>query len=345
MAHLAPVRPGLPGGHPVREPGRHRRRADHPAALHRRGLRPPRRRGRAAVGGGARGAGRRRACRTSSSTRRSMFSVFFTDPATVGGRVPATTRRPAPRTRRPSPRSSTRCSTAGVYLPPSAFEAWFLSAAHDDAALDRVVDALPRAARAAAAAGGGMAGSRVSTRTVVHLLRHGEVENPQQDPVRTAAGLPPLRARPRDGRSGPGTTSSIRPAVTTSPGRLLPDGARAADRRPAGGGAGPAVILDGRLIEAANVFEGQRVGVGDGVLRAPAAWRHLYNPFLPVVGRALPTARPAGARMRWPPPARRLRDGTVCWSAISCRSGSPGSRPRSARCGTIPAAASARWRR
>jgi glutamate-1-semialdehyde 2,1-aminomutase len=40
----------------------------------------------------------------------------------------------------------------GVYLPPSAFEAWFLSAAHDDAALERVVDALPHAARAAAAA-------------------------------------------------------------------------------------------------------------------------------------------------------------------------------------------------
>jgi glutamate-1-semialdehyde 2,1-aminomutase len=40
----------------------------------------------------------------------------------------------------------------GVYLPPSAFEAWFLSAAHDDTALDRVVAALPAAARAAAAA-------------------------------------------------------------------------------------------------------------------------------------------------------------------------------------------------
>ena len=41
----------------------------------------------------------------------------------------------------------------GVYLPPSAFEAWFLSAAHDDAALDRVVAALPAAAAAARAAG------------------------------------------------------------------------------------------------------------------------------------------------------------------------------------------------
>jgi glutamate-1-semialdehyde 2,1-aminomutase len=39
----------------------------------------------------------------------------------------------------------------GVYLPPSAFEAWFVSAAHDDAALERVADALPKAAAAAAA--------------------------------------------------------------------------------------------------------------------------------------------------------------------------------------------------
>jgi glutamate-1-semialdehyde 2,1-aminomutase len=41
----------------------------------------------------------------------------------------------------------------GVYLPPSAYEAWFVSAAHDDAAVDRIAAALPRAARAAAAVG------------------------------------------------------------------------------------------------------------------------------------------------------------------------------------------------
>lgn len=37
----------------------------------------------------------------------------------------------------------------GVYLPPSAFEAWFLSSAHDAKALDRIVTALPAAAQAA----------------------------------------------------------------------------------------------------------------------------------------------------------------------------------------------------
>jgi glutamate-1-semialdehyde 2,1-aminomutase len=41
---------------------------------------------------------------------------------------------------------------AGISLPPSVFEAWFLTAAHDDDALAAVVGALPYAARAAASA-------------------------------------------------------------------------------------------------------------------------------------------------------------------------------------------------
>ncbi len=40
----------------------------------------------------------------------------------------------------------------GVSLPPSVFEAWFVSAAHDEAAIEWIVDALPAAAKAAAAA-------------------------------------------------------------------------------------------------------------------------------------------------------------------------------------------------
>jgi glutamate-1-semialdehyde 2,1-aminomutase len=39
----------------------------------------------------------------------------------------------------------------GVYLPPSMYEAWFLSAAHGADAIARIADALPAAARAAAA--------------------------------------------------------------------------------------------------------------------------------------------------------------------------------------------------
>jgi glutamate-1-semialdehyde 2,1-aminomutase len=41
----------------------------------------------------------------------------------------------------------------GIYLPPSAFESWFVSAALSGEALDRVLAALPAAARAAAEVG------------------------------------------------------------------------------------------------------------------------------------------------------------------------------------------------
>ena len=40
----------------------------------------------------------------------------------------------------------------GVYPPPSAFEAWFVSAALDEDAFSQIADALPAAARAAATA-------------------------------------------------------------------------------------------------------------------------------------------------------------------------------------------------
>jgi glutamate-1-semialdehyde 2,1-aminomutase len=40
----------------------------------------------------------------------------------------------------------------GVYLPPSAFEAWFVSIVHSDADVDLVLTAATEAAKAAAAA-------------------------------------------------------------------------------------------------------------------------------------------------------------------------------------------------
>ncbi len=46
-------------------------------------------------------------------------------------------------------------------------------------------------------------------------------------------------------------------------------------------------VVDPRVIESANVFEGKRFGVGDSALRKPSAWIHLWNPLEAVVGRAL----------------------------------------------------------
>lgn len=74
-----------------------------------------------------------------------MFSVFFTDQPVTDFTVAAT--------------QDTAAFAAffhamlegGVYLPPSAYEAWFVSAAHDEHAVQTVLDALPAAAAAAAA--------------------------------------------------------------------------------------------------------------------------------------------------------------------------------------------------
>ncbi len=76
----------------------------------------------------------------------SMFSVFFTDTDVVDY---------AAARRQQVHRYSAffhAMLARGVYLPPSAFEVWFLSAAHDDDVLQQVVDQLPDAARAAAEA-------------------------------------------------------------------------------------------------------------------------------------------------------------------------------------------------
>ncbi|MCX5119385.1 glutamate-1-semialdehyde 2,1-aminomutase [Micromonospora sp. NBC_00362] len=79
----------------------------------------------------------------------SMFSVFFTDADVVDYDSARTQQVPAFKA------FFHAMLAAGVYLPPSAFESWFVSAAIDDAALEHIADALPTAANAAAAAGHG----------------------------------------------------------------------------------------------------------------------------------------------------------------------------------------------
>ena len=78
------------------------------------------------------------------NTAGSLFSFFFTDSEVVDFVT--------------AKRQNTAAYKAffhamldrGVYLPPSAFEAWFVGASHDADALQRIADAAPFAARAAA---------------------------------------------------------------------------------------------------------------------------------------------------------------------------------------------------
>ncbi|GII53631.1 glutamate-1-semialdehyde 2,1-aminomutase [Planotetraspora thailandica] len=75
-----------------------------------------------------------------------LFSIFFTDRPVTDFAAAQTQNTDAYRAFFHS------MLDQGVYLPPSAYEAWFLSAAHDDEALTRVAEALPLAAKAAAQA-------------------------------------------------------------------------------------------------------------------------------------------------------------------------------------------------
>jgi glutamate-1-semialdehyde 2,1-aminomutase len=75
-----------------------------------------------------------------------MFSIFFTDATIVDYDSAKTQDSVAFRA------FFHELLSRGVYLPPSAFESWFVSAALDDAALEQIATALPHAARAAAAA-------------------------------------------------------------------------------------------------------------------------------------------------------------------------------------------------
>jgi broad specificity phosphatase PhoE len=119
-----------------------------------------------------------------------------------------------------------------------------------------------------------------NTRTVVHLLRHGEVHNPKgilygrlPDFHLSDVGRK-MAERVADTLSDHDITHLISSPLERAQETAQPS-AEAHDLE---------IVTDLRVIEAANVFEGQRFGVGDGSLRKPSAWKHLVNPFRPSWG-------------------------------------------------------------
>jgi broad specificity phosphatase PhoE len=116
--------------------------------------------------------------------------------------------------------------------------------------------------------------------TTVHLLRHGEVENPGGVLYGRLPGFH-LSALGRKMAERLGATVADRDIV-----RLVSSPLERAQEtaQPAAKALGLDIVTDDRVIEAANVFEGERFGVGDGVLRKPSAWRHVWNPVRPSWG-------------------------------------------------------------
>jgi broad specificity phosphatase PhoE len=122
----------------------------------------------------------------------------------------------------------------------------------------------------------------MSDTTIVHLLRHGEVDNPQ----RVMYGrLPGYHLSPA-GRAMAEAAADFfaeRPvmALYCSPLERAQETARPTAER-----LGLDIVTDDRLIEPWNHFEGLTFGVGDGSLRRPEHWPYLLNPFKPSWGEA-----------------------------------------------------------
>ncbi len=125
-----------------------------------------------------------------------------------------------------------------------------------------------------------MSDSASGVTTTVHLLRHGEVDNPK--------GI--LYGRlPGYHLSELGVQMAERVAKTVSGRDITYLVASPLERaqetaKPAAETLGLEIVTDERVLESENVFEGQRFGVGDGSLRKPSAWKYLYNPWRPSWG-------------------------------------------------------------
>ncbi len=118
------------------------------------------------------------------------------------------------------------------------------------------------------------------SRTVVHMLRHGEVHNPTGI---LYGRLPGFKLSERGQKQALTVAEHLRDHdivhVVASPlDRAQQTAAPIADSHRL------ELATDERLIEADNQFEGLKVAVGDGALRSPKHWPKLVNPFRPSWG-------------------------------------------------------------
>ncbi len=119
-----------------------------------------------------------------------------------------------------------------------------------------------------------------SDRTVVHLLRHGEVHNP----TGVLYGRLPdfhLSELGREMAQMVGAHLADHDVTTVVASSLVRAQETAA---PIASAHGVSITTDDRVIEAGNYFEGKTFGVGDGSLRYPKHWPKLINPFRPSWG-------------------------------------------------------------
>jgi broad specificity phosphatase PhoE len=116
----------------------------------------------------------------------------------------------------------------------------------------------------------------------VHLLRHGEVDNPAKVLYGRLPGyhLSGLGVQMAKVAAGWLAGRDVTHLVSSPLERARETAAPLADefKLP--------VQTDERLIEGSNTFEGKRVGVGDGALRDPRNWWKLRDPLTPSWGES-----------------------------------------------------------
>lgn len=116
--------------------------------------------------------------------------------------------------------------------------------------------------------------------TIVHMMRHGEVDNP--DGI-LYGRLPGFRL------SGDGQAQARKVADTLADHNVKAVFASPLQRAqetatPIAAAHGIPILTNDDLIEADNVFEGLKVSVGDGALSKPRHWPKLRDPFTPSWG-------------------------------------------------------------
>lgn len=116
--------------------------------------------------------------------------------------------------------------------------------------------------------------------TTVHLLRHGEVHNPDG----VLYGRLPHFGLSEDGlQMAHDAAEAVRGRDVTE---VVASSLLRAQQTagPIAEVFGVGITTDDRLLESTNHFEGKTFGVGDGALSHPGNWRHLYNPLKPSWG-------------------------------------------------------------
>lgn len=116
--------------------------------------------------------------------------------------------------------------------------------------------------------------------STVHVVRHGEVENPRK----ILYGRQPGWKLSQRGQEMAETLGEWSKSINLGALHVSPLQRAQETAAPIANAHSIAIHTDERLIEAANIFEGKPFGIGDGVLRHPSAWRHLYNPWKPSWG-------------------------------------------------------------